>query len=383
MRKLDKTLLEKKVVGRIIRDIDEANIAGARVIVAQGGEILLDGAYGYSDITAGVPLRSGAMFRLASITKPVAGFAFLLGMQKGYFGYNDLLSEHMPEFSELYVGRVENGKAVPDHPAKNPIRIHMLLSHSSGFACSSEVETVMAEAAPRSAYASRRAYIDYALSGPLGFEPGEGYGYSQTAAFDVVAQLIEKYSGMPYHEFVNKNVFEPLGIKDITYFPTEEQWARTVAVSDRLFGGKMISYHIGKTIFEGFPLEYAAAGAGLLGSAEDYFKFAEMLRCRGEYRGVRLVDEELFSLYTRHSADIKYRGAGADGTWGLGVYVRVDGARLPAGSFGWSGAYGTHFFVDPENDITAIYMKNNRWHDSHGAGRTGANFEIDVTASLR
>ena len=382
MKKLDKARLLEGVGKRIENDIADFNIAGARAIVAQGGEILLDEVYGCSNATTREPLKKGAMFRLASLTKPIAGFAFLLGIQKGYFGYNDLLSDHLPEFKNLYVGKLENGKAVPDRPIKNPIRLHMLLSNSSGFTCNSDVETVMMEAAPTSAYASKRAYIDYALTGPLGFEPGEGYGYSQTAAYDVIALLIEKYSGKPYHEFLEENLFAPLGIKDITYFPTDDQWRRTVAVSDRLFGGGIVSYDIGRTIFEAYPLEYAAAGAGLLGSAEDYFKFAEMLRCRGVYNGVRLVDDEIFSLYTKHSADIKYRAEGADGTWGLGVYVRVEGARLPVGSFGWSGAYGTHFFVDPENDVTAIYMKNNRWHDSHGAGKTGANFELDVMAAL-
>ena len=382
MRKLDKTLLAKNVGERIKKDIEDFNIAGARAIVAQGGEVLLDEVYGSANAMTGEPLKRGAMFRLASLTKPIAGFAFLLGIQKGYFGYNDLLIDHFPEFASLKVGRVEDGKVVADHSPNSPIRLHMLLSQSSGFCCNSDVETIQMTEAPSSAYASKRAYIDYALTGCLGFDPGEGYGYSQTAAFDVIALLIEKYSGKPYHEFLEENLFAPLGIKDITYFPSEDQWNRTVAVSDRLFGGKMVSYDMGRTIFEAFPLEYAAAGAGLLGSAEDYFKFGEMLRCRGVYNGVRLIDDEIFSLYYKHSADIKYRGEGADGTWGLGVYVRVAGARLPEGAYGWSGAYDTHFFVDPENDITAVYMKNNRWHDAHGGGKTGANFETDVMASL-
>jgi len=366
----------------ISSDIELSNTGGAAVIVAQNGEILLDERAGFKDIRTREPLSRGTMFRLASMTKPVTGFAFLIGIERGWFGYADRLVDHFPEFANMMLGRVECGRVVPDRKPKNDILLYQLLSHSSGFMCNSEITELQKQAIPQSAYASARTKVDACLEGCLAFEPGEGYGYAQSAPYDVIALLIERYSGMSYADFLDENIFAPLGIKDITYRPTEEQWGRMITMCDRMTNVGMAAVDMGKRIFEGNPIEYTAAGAGLCGSIEDYFKFAEMLRRGGESGGVRLVSPETFALYAKPCVPMKYMGEGSTQSWGLGVRVTLGHKVLPDGSFGWSGAYGTHFFIDKENGITAIYMKNNRWHDSRGAGKTGAQFEIDVISSL-
>ena len=382
MRNVNKSLLYDNVMRSINSDIELSNIAGAAVIVAQHGEIILDERVGYKDIRTKEALSRGTIFRLASMTKPVTGFAFLLGIERGWFKYDDRLADHFPEFAEMMVGRIENGAVIPDHKPKNDILLYQLLSHSSGFMCNSPITEIQKAALPHSVYKNAKTKIDACLKDCLAFEPGEGYGYAQSAPYDVVALLIEKYSGMSYADFLDEYLFKPLGIKDVTYRPTEEQWSRFITMHDRTANAGMVTVDMGRSIFEGNPLEYTAAGAGLCGSIEDYFKFADMLRRGGEYDGGRLVSPETFALYAKPCVDMKYMGVGAQNSWGLGVRVTVGHNTLPDGSFGWSGAYGTHFFIDKEHDITAVYMKNNRWHDSHGAGKTGARFEIDVLSSL-
>ena len=135
-------------------------------------------------------------------------------------------------------------------------------------------------------------------------------------------------------------------------------------------------------VFESVPTTHFAGGAGLASTLEDYSHFAKMLLHRGEFEGNRILKPESVALMaTPHLPLSLYPRLKR---WGLGVKV-VDSpeyGRLPVGCFGWSGAYGTHFWVDPENDITAIYMRNMRWHDTHGCGSIGREFEKNVMAAL-
>ena len=382
MKRLNPDKLRENVLKSMNSDLAASNIAGAAVMVAQNGELLLDERVGYKDIRTREPLGKNTIFRLASMTKPVTGFAFLLGIERGYFGYDDLLTDHFPEFKKMPIGKIADGKVIPDRMPKNPIRLYQLLSNSSGFMCAGPIESVLKPQIPAHCYESARKKVEYCLGGALCFEPGEGYGYSQSAAYDVISLLIEKYSGVGYADFLNENVFKPLGIKDITYKPTSLQWSRFITMHEKLVNVGMATVDMGERIFEGNPTSYASAGAGLAGTIEDYFIFAEMLRGKGEYKGVRLVSEDTFKLYAKPAVDMKYMGEGAMNSWGLGVRVTSGHNVLPDGTFGWSGAYGTHFFIEPENEICAIYMKNNRWHDSRGAGNTGKQFEIDVMSAL-
>ena len=384
MKKLNKELLIKNVSDSIKNDMKETNIAGAAVIVAQHGEILLDERFGYSNFLAKKPLERNAIFRLASMTKPVTAVAALIGVQNGWFDLNDNVSEHFPEFENLYVGKLENGKVVPDHKPKKPVCLQQLLSHNNGFMASAPLYPPQEELMPKSAFANNKTAVDYCLKNTcLTLEPYYETGYSGYFAFDLIALLLERYSGMKYADFINEKIFKPLGIKDITYTPTNEQWQRTVMMFERTDGKDGINVDMGNHTFEGFPLSYTCAGAGLAGSIEDYFIFAEMLRNGGTYKGIEIVHPDVFPQIYKKYVPMEYMPKGAINSWGLGVRVSLNDPVLPDDCWGWSGAYGTHFWIDPVNDITAIYMKNSRWHDSHGCGNTGKQFEADIMASLK
>ena len=382
MRALSKTRLHDNVISKIERDLDRSVMSGASVLVAQGGEVLLEECCGYADFGVGKPLSKDSIFRLASMTKPVTAVAALIAVERGWFSLDDKISEHFPEFGNMYVGRVEDGAVVPDHKPKKDARIYNILSHTAGFMASGAACDIYEENIPLSAYRTNESIVYYCLKNTcLTAEPVSQVAYCGYHAYDLVALMIERSSGMKYADFLDKEIFEPLGMKDTAYHPTGDRWDRLVKMSDRAVSGT-VSVDMGRHTFESFPLTYTCAGAGLVGTVRDYYAFCRMLLGKGEYLGNRILKSETFSLLSKPHVPIELMGDGAFSTWGLGVRVRLSDPVLPYGAYGWSGAYGTHFWVDPENEIAAIYMKNSRWYDSHGAGKTGREFERAVYSSL-
>ena len=384
MKKLDKTLLYEKIIGNIEKDLSLSKIGGASVLVLQDGETLLDERRGYSDIETKKTLSEDSLFRLASMTKPISATAAFIAEEMGYFSLEDKVSKYFPEFSDIYVGRLEEGRAVPDHKPRFEPTLADLLSHTSGFMSNSPIYEIQLDSIPKSEFESNRKIVNYALKNTLlTFDPCEQTGYGAYIPYDLLAVLIEDKSGMKFADFVNNYILYPLNLKDITYFPTENQWNRLVTMCDRVSPSEMKNVDMGRHTFEDFPLSYTSAGAGLVGTAKDYAIFCEMLRLGGEYGGVRIISEESAKRLSAVRVPPKMIGENATTSWGLSVMVRLSGYPfLTPDSYGWSGAYGTHFFIDPRNKITAVYMKNTRWYDSHGAGMTGRHFEADVTASL-
>ena len=384
MKRIDKELLRKNVLSGIEKDLDWCTISGASVIVAQHGEILLTEQLGYKNPCTKEQLVPNTIFRLASMTKPVTAVAALIGVERGWFSLNDKITDYFPEIADMYVGRMEDGVVVPDHKPKNELLLHQFLCHNSGFMGMSPIYAAEANKMPLDAYKDNETAVDYCIKNTcLTYEPKEEQGYCCYMAFDVIALLIEKFSGMKYADFITENIFKPLGINDITYHPTDEQWERMITMTDKMGARGHAVVKMGRHTFENFPLEYTCAGAGLVSSIEDYFVFAEMLRRGGEYNGVRILEEETLKLMSKIYVPQEVMEEDSSYAWGLGVRVTTKDKYLPNGCFGWSGAYGPHFWIDPENDITAIYMKNSRWYDSGGGGQTAVRFEKAVMESLK
>ena len=221
---------------------------------------------------------------------------------------------------------------------------------------------------------------DYFATQPLSFEPGTAQEYN-TVAYDVAARIIELTSGMPFGEYLKVNIFDKLGMTDTTFAPTSAQWERFVAVHGRDENGKAFnSPMIEDCVIGNFPVTYQAAGAALAGTGEDYMKFAQMLLNNGKAAdGTQVVSEEMVKLMATPMVSEKIMPGNQ--RWGLGVRVFVRDGALPKGTFGWSGMYGTHFWVDPSNQITAVYMKNSLYDGGAGAA-TANQFERDVMGSF-
>lgn len=383
MKQLNAFKLNNAVRKSIENDIKHGNLGGAAAIVLQNGKKLCDLKIGLKNIRTGEPLTENTLFRLASLTKPVAGVACMIAVEKGYFSLEDDVSQYFPDINNMYVGRLENGKVVPDRKPQNKIEIRDLLTHTSGIMGENALSTPQEYMMPDSVYESNRAMAEYCLKNTcFTFEPTKGSAYSGYAAFDIMALIIEQKSGLSYAEFVNKYIFEPLGLKDITFNPTEEQWSRMITMTDKAVGNKCVAVDMGRHTFEGFSLNYTCAGASLSGSIENYAVFGEMLCRGGEYNGIRIISPESVKGIATPYVPMGTPGLSPYDSWGLGVRVTVNNPVLPKGCFGWSGAYGAHFWVDHENKITAVYMKNSRWFDSHGGGKTAADFEKNVMLSL-
>jgi len=360
--------------------IEAGTLSGAHCIVMQNGEVMLDETYGYDGV-GGETLSKDAVYRIASMTKPVTAVAMLIEQDRGHLNIYDDLSKYLPEFSEMYLakrdaaGNViydENGLIVKGEKATTSIKLYQLLSHYSGMG---EIDL----AYTGNENTTVKTASDFMATQALLYEPGTEYLYS-TSAFDVAARVIEKTSGMEFAEYLKVNIFDKLGMKDATFEPNEDQWSRMVRIHNMKDGIAYNQEQKSGSVYDNFPCTYHAAGAGLASTAADFEKFAQMLLNEGVGdNGARILSKKAVELMHTPIDDDQ---RGYYYRWGLSVRIIVkEGRTLPVGSYYWSGAYGSHFWIDPENRITAVYMKNSEYDG--GAGNKSANeFEANVIASI-
>ena len=382
MKKLNKERLYKPLKDRLDEDMYWGRVGGAHLLVLQNGEEVASICQVWHNPDTGEKLKEDAIYRLCSMTKPVTGVAALIAQEQGLLNIEDKVEDYLPDYSDMYVGKEVDGKVVPDKKSNVPLRIWHMLSHCNGIMAEVPLGNLMVAATPHEVQTSLASITDYCAKQPLAFEPESYTAYTGRTSFDAVARIIELKSGLTYAEFLDKYIFTPLGLKDFTFYPTEAQWDRMIVPTDKADGNGLVTVNLGKRTFESLPLSYTTAGAGLVASMADYAVFAEMLRNKGRSGNVQIFSPELLETMTKPRVPDGTPGRDPVSSWGLGVRVVVKDDVLPVGSFGWSGAYGTHFWVDPVNQITAIYMRSSRWYDSHGCGTIGAQFERDVMSCL-
>jgi len=358
--KLDAEVLASLVQQTNQTRIDEGKITGSQVIVKQCGETVLASTYGL-DGANGSALDGDEIYRIASMTKPVTALALLIEHDRGNLSIYDDVSKYIPEFKNMNaVIKDSEGNIIGEERADKQIKLYQLVSHTSGIA---DVDLSIYNQ-PDYSYESVCKFI---ATRPLKFVPGNAQEYS-TGAFDVAARVIELTSGMKFEDYVKVNIFDKLGMVDTTYTPTAEQWQRFVKMHNCV-DGKAVDVFTDDSVFCGYPASYHAAGASLCSTAADYSKFAEMLLNNGKAEdGTVILSKETLKLMSTPVKDDPRKGTDR---WGLGVTVRVTtDSDVPAGSFGWSGAFGSHFWVDPVNKVTAVYMKNTVYDG--GAGNQSA-----------
>lgn len=377
---LDTDKLNKKIVKTVKKDISDGKVGGAELLVNQYNERVFDGVFG-DKIVGKETLEKNTVYRLASMTKPVTAVAMLIEYERGNLDIYADVSDYLDGYKNMYVGKLdENGKVVPDYPAKNSVKVYQCVSHISGVG-SGVVGDAIYNALP-SEERTVQGVAKYLSDKPLDFDPGTSQAYN-TPSYDIVAAIIENISGLSFEEYLKVNIFDKLGMKDTTFAPSEEQFNRMIGLHNRTADGKgVFAESVPGCVMANFPTTYHCAGGGLASTAEDYSKFAEMLLNEGVgENGVRILSAESVKLM---------RTAVVDDTimpgfqkWGLGVRVITDNTNtLSEGCFGWSGMYGSHFWVDPTNKITAVYMKNSLY-DGGAGSKTSVQFEKDVMNSIR
>ena len=385
MRRLNIEKLQKNLIKRNENDVARGTITCSQIIVNQCGKRVYQAEFGTNGV-GGAPLAHNATFRIASMTKPVTAFAVLLEVERGRLDLQAPITDYVQGYKNLPIARLVDGELQTTGINKTPIRVFHLLSHTSGIEMGDIIEAVTAKM-DESQRRTLQDVVAHFADKPLFFETGTAQAYGPHVALDIAARIVEIVSGKDFNSYVKENIADVIGMQDTTFMPTEEQWSRMVKMHRLDENGKAIDAPEDHThIYGSHPLTYFSGGAGLMSTAEDYSLFAETLLNGGVApNGRRVIGEEfLRQMYTPH-CPLEFMDSGSQSvgvTWGLGVRLFTqDSGNLPKGSFGWSGAYGSHFWVDPVNKITAIYMKNSQSNIGDGA-KTIENFETDIMDSL-
>ena len=366
---------------RAYDNIKKGLMSGAAMSVIGEKGLLYKNCFGVSDIEKRNAIDENSLFRLASMTKPITAVAVLICAERGLLSLDDYVSKYIPTLKNMTIGDVDaNGKICATRPAQNEIKIVNLLNHTSGlgqgFAALESFWKVLnpkdgdtiTELVPR--------FNEICLD----FDPGTLCGYTRTLSFDCAAHIVEIVSGMEFEEFLKVNLFDKLETKGLLYVPNPDEEHRIVTMYNTV-SGVLEKVDLGNHNFENFPRSYKAAGAGMLGSLEGYTAFASMLLNNGVYNGNRIISEKYLKLASTISVPDNLNRFFENEKWGLGMRVITDTVpgvqELPVGCFGWSGAYGCHFFVDPNEKLAAVFLKNVA--NAGGAtAPTAREFEVDV-----
>lgn len=370
----------ERINDAIQRHIDAGNIQGAVTAVARRGKLVHFETHGLMDVDNNRPMQEDSLFIMMSSTKPVLGVAAMMMIEEGLIRPTDPVSKWIPEFAEMEVAvlrepldrnvspiRVDPEDIPPYRlvPAAREITVHDLLTHTSGLASGGLGSAISAERGlsgrgPGSTLASKAPeYGNYYLD----FQPGSRWQYSAATGLDVVARIIEIESGMPFEQFVQERIFEPLGMNNSWWNVPQEYQDRRVVIVDRDMA----------PFFDAPPTTYFSGSYGLNSTAGDYLRFEQMLVNGGELFGTRLLSPRTIRMMSSNQVGDLYQGISrrvAGQGFGYTVAVTLDpivgNQRRTEGAFGWGGAFGTRSWSDPEEELTAVLMLQQPYGPAQG-----------------
>jgi CubicO group peptidase (beta-lactamase class C family) len=347
------------------REIAAKRVPGAVVAIARDGKLVLYKAYGKLDPSKDTPMPLDAIFALASMTKPMAAVGALTLMEQGRLPLQAKLSDYYPAFADMKVGVTLPNGEMKLETQLSPIFIHDLYRHTSGLMyggrpdSSSPVARLYPDGVSPAIEGDAQAFVDRITKLPLAHQPSTEFEYG--FSIDVLGAVVEKVSEQRLGEYLGKNVWQPLGMKDATFAPSEAQRARLARPfpNDPLTGKPQVIKLLDT------PSKFDCGGACSFATVGDYVRFGQMLVNGGELDGQRILSPKTVHLMTSNHLGpeiknnvgiIEPHRAGYG--FGLAVAVRTsDGlASVPAnsGEFTWNGAYGTQFFCDPKEHLVVV-----------------------------
>ena len=351
--------------------IDDGKLAGAVLMIHQDGREVFHGAYGWRDREAGDRMAEDDIFRIASQTKALTSTAIMMLVEEGKLVIDDPLGKFLPEWSGTTVA-VANTKGGYDVvPAKRPITIRDLLSHTAGISYG----TGPGEKAWKDAgvygwyFADKSVPVADVVAKmpklPMAAQPGEQWVYGYNT--DILGVVVEKLSGKSLDVFLKERLIDPLGMVDTAFCLPPAKLDR-LAVVYSAKDGKTVRApspgaldgvsHIGQGSYANGPCKAFAGGAGLLSTAHDYSRFLEMLRQGGVADGKRYLSRKTIELMT-HDTLVSAAYQPGQG-FGLGFRVMLDPSKAgqpgSPGDYGWGGAYHSTYWVDPKEGLTVVYM---------------------------
>lgn len=351
-RGLDAARLQR-LESAVRADVAAKRIPGVVMLVARDGKVVLNSSVGQQDPQKGIPMQPDSIFRLYSMTKPVVSVAAMMLVEEGRLQLSDPVAQHIPELKGLRVGVEKEGKLEIVPSLREPT-VHDLLRHTSGFTYGvfgkSLVKDLYTKNDVDGVDHDNAQLVKKLATVPLMYQPGTTWEYGRST--DVLGHVVERVAKMPLDRFLEERIFRPLGMKDTAFYVPAEKLARLAEP----FAGGSAMLDVTK-----MP-KYLAGGQGLVGTAADYLRFAQMLLNGGELEGKRLLAKKTVDFMTTdHLGAI--RGPTPGYGFGLGFTVRLADGQSPlagtAGDYNWAGLGGTYFWVDPKERLVAVWMMQN------------------------
>ena len=361
--------------------VDRGQIAGGVTLLARHGRIVHAKAFGHRAL-GGEPMPMDAIFRIRSETKPITGVAMMILYEQGLWKLDDPISQYVPEFANLRVATGVDAAGQPIlAPISRPPTMRELMTHTAGFAygLADDPSSPADQAYYRAGVLQSSSLTDLVqkVSGlPMFAEPGQLWRYSVAA--DIQGYIVEKLSGESLPVFMEEHIFAPLGMKDTAFFVPEVKQPRLAALYDAdPTTGQLVPAVEGAWRDVGKPPAAPLGGGGLVSTAADFARFAQMILNKGELSGVRILKPETVALMTQNHlpAGFVVTTNGTTGVlrpgprpfpfapgmgYGLDMAVAVDpaasGAPVGPGTVSWGGSAGTWFWIDPVNDLFFIGM---------------------------
>jgi len=367
-----------RITAMVKEAVDKKQIAGGTALVARHGKVVYVSTVGLQDVEAKVPLTDSTIFRIASMSKPITSVAVMILEDDGKLSVKDPLSKYVPEFKDMKVlvpGKDDKFETVP---AEREITIHDLLTHTSGITYGLMnkpfVSKMYAEAGVADGLGDPSGTIGENVKKlarmPLVCQPGSAWEYGLST--DVLGRVVEVASGKTLDEFLRERIFQPLKMTDTYFVLPKEKHSRLSTLylvgEDKTITrvGNEPAKSMGFNVSANFPTrldsKYYSGGAGLVSTAGDYFRFAQMMLNGGELDGARVLKAETAKRMTQNQMGklrIQFPGNDLMG-YGFGVLSEEgkEKSKEPTGvgSFSWGGAFNTFFWVDPKNEIIGVFM---------------------------
>jgi CubicO group peptidase (beta-lactamase class C family) len=349
--------------GALRSAVERKDIPGVVALVTDRRRVLYQGAFGMANVSTGAALTGDALFRIASMTKPITSVAAMQLIEQGRFGLDDPVEKYLPEFANLKVFESFDAAtgAYRLRPALRPATVRHILTHTSGLGYPFTSAILRDFKQPGESYP---------FGGPLLFDPGERWHYGTST--DVVGKLVEIVSGQLLEVYFRQHIFAPLQMPDTSYNVQQEKASRLVAAQQRA-GERMDGAIVLQAPQPGLTIPEPIGGGGLVSTADDYGRFVRMLLNGGELDGARVLKAETVALMGQNnigavsvpalktalprSADFSFIADGRD-KWGLGFLITTDqvpGKRSP-GSLSWGGINNTYFWIDPSRGIAGVIL---------------------------
>jgi CubicO group peptidase (beta-lactamase class C family) len=360
-----------KADGAVQRLIDRGVLAGAVTLVARHGRVVHTNAMGLKDMASGEVLRTDTIFRIFSMTKPVTGAAMMILHDQGLWSPDDAIAKHLPEFAgvKVFAGLDAAGEPRLEEADHAPT-VRELLTHTAGLSYGFDQANPLDELYRDADVWQSGSLAEMArrVAGlPLAYQPGSKWLYS--LSMDIQGAMIERLSGQSLPDFMQERIFGPLGMVDTAFHTPPEKVARRATLYRKSKSRGLVQTDNPLMRDQETPPALASGGGGLVSTAADYARFAQMLLNRGELNGARILSAEAVKLMTENHLPAwmleagfgvghqKIRpgfGYGFDGA----VFTDPAKAGIPVGegTYQWDGAAGTWFWIDPKNDLLFVGM---------------------------